>query len=104
MALSANDDPPASILGRLTDYEADYAACQINKTMEEVDEEAQDLGDKLEGEVGRLLDEGGCGREERPDKLDEGSEEIRNGFDDGRHVECWPWAVAFLCKLRANGG
>lgn len=83
---SVNEEHPQ--VAELTKNEADQATCQVDETAEEVDDKIEDFGDELEGELCGFLHKGGCGCEEGPDQLDDGSEEICDSFDYGRHGWC----------------
>lgn len=75
----------------IAEKEAGKATSEINKTAEEVDDEVENFGDKLEGKLCCLLDESTGGGEEGPDELDNGGKDVSDSLDDGGHVEpCLP--------------
>jgi hypothetical protein len=77
---------------QLTNKERDNAASEINKTLEEVDEELDDFCRKFCGKRGRVLDQVAGGGEEGPDELDERGSQVGQGANNRGHGD-FVWAV-----------
>lgn len=91
---------------RRTKHESNDAASEVDQAAEEVDEQVDNLRGELECKGSGLLDKFAGGREERPDELQEGREDVGERLDDGRHCNYW-WMVGwyvdrFNCKFEGD--
>ena len=70
----------------LTSNEGRKATSQVNKTLEEVENQVEEALDGVHAESERVLDEMARGREEGPYEFDERLREVAKRLDDGRHI------------------